>query len=714
MESPESSLNGQPFPAGGHSSARMQILQRCWVVLFSILVVSFLAAIPSGVRLNSTLTPLHLPDERWSLVDLQDALAELGLAEHVLTLSTYLSSVGLGVVCLAVAALIVWRKPDDRGTLIISGLLAVFGWSTAGPHIILASIYPEWQVVLRAVGITAFGCLTLVLYVFPDGSFVPRWTRWAALVNIAMSPLNALDSPLNPQTWPAPISVAVGLAILAIPLLAQVYRYRVVSNAEQRQQTKWVGLSVLILTLGSAPVLVLWWLVPDLPSPGVRGLVFHLLVNGWLALLMLLVPTAIGLAVLRFRLWDVDPLLNRTLVYGTLTLLAGALYIVTAGLLSALFQTPDNIVFSLLAAGVIAVLFEPGRRWLQRTVNRLMYGERDNPYGVITRLAQRLEGAPAPEAVLTTIAQTVREAFRVPYSAIELHGSDGHVLTAVRDPPGARPFGLEPRDEVHLALAYQGEPVGSMTVAARGPGESFSAHDRGLLDDLARHAGTAVYAVRAATELQLARERLVTAGQEERRRLRRELHDRLGPMLATLTMKLDVALGLMAKDPSRGQALVAEVQSEMQDTLALVRRLVYTLYPPVLDELGLPTAIREQAASQLEANGVAVDLELPNHSEPLPAAAEVAAYYIAVEAMTNVKRHAKAGSCRLRLTTHDDKLELDITDDGCGIPTGTQRGVGLHSMRERAQELGGIFELTPTSPTGTRIRAVLPLAQERA
>ena len=242
MESPsESLLKGQQPLASGNSLARLRTLQRCWIVVFSVMAVSFLAAIPSGVRLNSTLTPLHLPDERWSLVDLRDALAEVGLGEHVFTLSTYLASVGLGLVCLAVAALIVWRKPHDRGSLTISVLLAAFGWSTAGTHIILASLYPEWQVVLRAVGITAFGCLTLVLYVFPDGSFVPRWTRWAALVNILMSPLNALGSLVNPQTWPAPISVTVGLATLAIPLGAQVYRYRVVSNAQQRQQTKWVG-----------------------------------------------------------------------------------------------------------------------------------------------------------------------------------------------------------------------------------------------------------------------------------------------------------------------------------------------------------------------------------------------------------------------------------------------------------------------------------------
>ncbi|HEX8509956.1 MAG TPA: GAF domain-containing sensor histidine kinase, partial [Propionibacteriaceae bacterium] len=695
---------------------RMRVLHRCWVVIFAVVVATFVAAIPMGVRMNSQLTPLHLPDERWSMAAVREALAGLGLAEPVFTLSTYLASVLLGSVCIAVAAFIVWQKPHDQGAVTISSLLAVFGWATGGTHLILESLYPEWQVLLRAVGITAFGCLTLLLYVFPDGSFVPRWTVWAAVVTTLMSPLNALDAPVNPLSWPAPISVTVGLVSLAIPLLAQVHRYRLVSDTQQRQQTKWVALSVVILTFGSAPVVAIWWLAPDVSAPGVSGLQMHLFSNAWLALLMLLVPIAIMMAVLRLRLWDVDPLLNRTLVYGTLTLLAGSLYIVTSGLLSAVFQNPGNVVSSLLAAGVIAVLFDPGRRWLQGNVNRLMYGERDNPYLVMSRLARRLEGAPAPEAVLTTITQTVREAFRVPHATIELSGWNGEVLAALHDPPEERrpDAGARAADGFSLPLAYRGESIGRLIVAPRAAGERFSTHDQRLLEDLARHAGTAVYAVRAATELQLARERLVTAGQEERRRLRRHLHDVLGPLLATLAMKLDVAQGLMPRDPVSSQELVVEVQGQLQETLALVRRLVYTLYPPVLDELGLPTAIREQASSQLQNHGVAVDLELPTTLPPLPAATEVAAYYIAVEAMTNIKRHARANCCRLRLTTQVESMTLEVTDDGCGIATDTRRGAGLQSMRERAQELGGSFDITSASPTGTRVHAELPLAQERS
>jgi signal transduction histidine kinase len=168
-------------------------------------------------------------------------------------------------------------------------------------------------------------------------------------------------------------------------------------------------------------------------------------------------------------------------------------------------------------------------------------------------------------------------------------------------------------------------------------------------------------------------------------------------MLATLSMKLDVAQGLHSKDPARAKELVAEVQAEMKETLALVRRLVYTLYPPVLDELGLPTALREQASSQLQAHGVAV---------------EVATYYISVEAMINIRRHARVTRCQLKLRIDPNRLTIEITDDGRGIPAGTRPGAGLHSMRERAEEVRGSLDMTTASPHGTRIRAELPVTQE--
>jgi signal transduction histidine kinase len=263
-----------------------------------------------------------------------------------------------------------------------------------------------------------------------------------------------------------------------------------------------------------------------------------------------------------------------------------------------------------------------------------------------------------------------------------------------------------------VPLQFRGEVVGTLTLLPRAPGEAFSPRDLHLVDELARQAGAAVFAVRATMDLQHAHERLVTAGQEERRRLRRELHDVLGPSLAAMSMDLEVASALAPEDTARSTALLDDVRSALGETLVLVRRLAYGLYPPVLDQLGLPAALREHATTQLEAHGVVVQLDLPERLERLPAAAEVAAFHIATEAMTNVRRHSGARRCRLRLAVDDGAVEVEVADDGRGLDASTRAGVGLSSMQERAAELGGRCRVEPVAPSGTRVLARLPLTRE--
>jgi signal transduction histidine kinase len=365
----------------------------------------------------------------------------------------------------------------------------------------------------------------------------------------------------------------------------------------------------------------------------------------------------------------------------------------------------------------VAVLFQPIRLGLQRGVNRLMYGESDDPRGVVSRLGQRLEGMLAPEAVLSTIVQTVREALRLPYVVIELADADGRVIASARCPTTTqadreRESAAPQAGALRLALAYRGETAGKLIVAPRAPGERFSPNDHRLLAELAVHAGAALFAVRTTLELQRTRERVVAAREEERRRLRRDLHDGLGPQLATLTMKLDTAQAVIEDDPAAGRALVTEVQAQLKETLGLVRRLVYALRPPILDQLGLPDAIRQFALRELQGQSVALQLDVPDRLAPLPPAVELAAYYIASEALTNVIRHARASHCRVRLDVCDRQLELEVADDGCGWRAADPQGVGLQAMRERAEELGGVCRVLAASPVGTRLFARLPLGQE--
>jgi signal transduction histidine kinase len=266
-------------------------------------------------------------------------------------------------------------------------------------------------------------------------------------------------------------------------------------------------------------------------------------------------------------------------------------------------------------------------------------------------------------------------------------------------------------ETIQLPLTYQGDVIGQLRLGPRAPGEPFSAADRRLLDDLARQAGVAAHAARLAADLQRSRERLVIAREEERRRLRRDLHDGLGSTLAALGLQVGAVRALLSTDPAAADAQALELRAGIRVAIADIRRLAYELRPPALDELGLIGALRARAA-QYEHNGDGVApqvmIDAPEDLPSLPAAVEVAAYRIAQEALTNVMRHAQARSCVVRLAL-DHALSITIVDDGVGIPSERRSGVGLLSMRERAAELGGACTIEPAASGGTCVRASLPL-----
>jgi two-component system NarL family sensor kinase len=273
----------------------------------------------------------------------------------------------------------------------------------------------------------------------------------------------------------------------------------------------------------------------------------------------------------------------------------------------------------------------------------------------------------------------------------------------------ASSYGRPVEDSVEVPLIYQGETVGRLVVGKRGPGEHFSAADIRLLEDLARQAGVATHAVRLTTDLQRSRERLVMAREEERRRLRRDLHDDLGPTLAAVALQVETVRSLLRDDPGAADALLAKLKDETQSAIAGIRRIVYDLRPPALDELGLVGALREEG-SRFAANGgpLMVSVEGDEVLPPLPAAVEVAAYRIALEAITNAARHSGASTCVVRIASNGG-LDVEVRDDGRGLPADFRAGVGLTSMRERVAELGGTFTVEPAVPAGTRIHAHLPV-----
>jgi len=484
-------------------------------------------------------------------------------------------------------------------------------------------------------------------------------------------------------------------------VVAQFWRYRHRSDVTEQQQTRWVIGGFVGANLCLFLVLLLFFADFVAQDNGLMGnpAPFLFIVAGMGAML---IPITISIALFRYRLWEIDVIINRTLVYGGLTLVILTIYSLIVGGLGTLLQSRGNFVIALVATGLIAVLFQPVRERLQRGVNRLMFGERDDPTAVITRLGQRLEAVSQPDAVLPAIVETVTQALKLPYADIVL--VDETVMAET---------GILSNNPLHLfPLVYQAETVGQLRVASRSPGEGLSPADERVLRQVALQAGTAVHAIRLTHDLQQSRVRIVTTREEERRRLRRDLHDELGPIIASQGLKLAAARELLSTNPEKAAGLLDDVLAKNQNTVAEVRRLVYNLRPPTLDELGLVGAIREYVQSSTS-TGLKVTIEAPDNLPPLSAAVETAAYRIVAEAFTNVLRHAGANHCviNLAMQTAVHSLVINISDDGRGLPEDSHAGIGMQSMRERAEEVGGSFEIV-SSGRGMCVTAVLPLMRE--
>jgi signal transduction histidine kinase len=597
------------------------------------------------------------------------------------------------------AGLIFWRRRNDGFALAVSYtfMVAPFG-------LVLSGIDDPVANFLSLIGVFT---IALFPFFFPDGCFIPRSSRSriALISGLLLTPLlvypiaRAMLPEYNSGEWAYASAMVTLLVFMAAGLASQVHRYRTVATPMQRQQMKWV-----LLGLGIQFSWILWlvlWLSGllawvGLAEPLIALVMLHLTVVGLAAL-----PATVAVSILRFRLWEIDLLINRTLVFGTLTLLVAAAYVFLVGALGVLVQVGDNVLLSILATGLIAILFHPLRQHLQHAANRLMYGERDDPGTVLSRLGELLAHTAVPGEMLPTIVKTIAQTLRLPYVAIvEEDGRD-------RGDRMMTEFGQPVPDVIAFPLLYQSQVIGQLWVAQRAPREPFALSERRLLENIAQQAGAAVYTAQLTRRLQRSRQQLVTSREEERRRIRRDLHDGLGPQLATLSLKLDATGNCLASDPQTAGQLLQESIDQIQDAIQDIRRLVYDLRPPALDQLGLVPALREYAA-QHSTNGLHINVDAPEKLPDLSAAVEVAAYRIAMEAMTNTVRHARAAHCSVRLSATQDLL-LEIMDDGAGLPLYTPFGVGLSSMRERTAELGGTFELQSNPGAGTRLSIRLPL-----
>ncbi|GAC1468872.1 MAG: hypothetical protein PVSMB7_17410 [Chloroflexota bacterium] len=578
------------------------------------------------------------------------------------------------------------KRSNDPSAVFVSLLLVAVAASFGTPELHANPILEVGQAVREWVTWTA---LPMFFYVFPTGRFVPGWTKITALIWGVMQLIVIAGLPAGPF-----IFIAL-LPLLASGFYAQIIRYRRVSDLVQRQQLKWVIAGFTVAVAGLVGIQI----VQAVNIPSLReGTAGGLFLSGVLVACVVQIPLSLAFAVLRYRLFDIHVVINRTVVYVLLSAAVSGVYIMVAGGLGVVFRGNSGAVPPLLAAALVALLFAPLRDRLQRTVNRLMYGRRDEPYTVLSSLGQRLGSALAVEDVLQVVVETVSKSLKLPYAAIFLH-VDGALVPAAA-------VGTSAGSVLTVPLTYGTEMVGALHVAPRSQIESLRPSDLRLIQDVARQAGVAAHGVRVTLDLQRAREHLVLTREEERRRLRRDLHDGLGPSLASVTLMAQAAGNLLDTDPAGARALLAELRDEAQSATGEIRRVVYQLRPPVLDELGLLGALNEQAAAHSPA-GLHVSVVAPDGLPPLPAAIEVAAYRVVQESLANVIRHADARWCEIRLQV-GTSLEIEIADDGVGLDE-SRRGVGLTAMHERAEELGGTCAATERGGGGTLVRMTLPL-----
>jgi len=627
-------------------------------------------------------------------------------------------NVGLALACPVAGALILNRMPNLVGWLLMSSgvaaALTLFGFTYAEralvdhPGSLPGAALAVWITAL-VWPLGALPVITLLPLLFPDGRLLSRAWIPVASCAVAAIAVNVIDGATVPEMQlmdDATVSNPIGgvavepvrnvlRALVLICLIVAfagaaasvVVRWRR-SLGIVRQQLKWFVVSVLTTVLLAAAVTTVVTGVPANLAATAIGL---------------LIPTAVAIAVLRHRLYGIDVLVNHALVYGVVTAILLGLYLaVVAAVSAALSQQPTGLAASLIATGLVAVAFSPVRDSVQRRINRLLYGDRNDPSAALDRLGDRLAREGVSDGLLDLLAESISEALRVPYVAVSAGGVNGTDQTVS---VGQR------RDEPRvIRLVDRGSVVGELEVGRRSAREHFSRQDERLLQVLTRQAALLLHADQLQRDLQRSQTRLIAAVEDERRRLRRDLHDELGPTLAGIALSAETITNLLdgRQLPAKVADRLDRIRGQAQAAADDVRRLVYGLRPPALDELGLAGALSAYADQLAGPAGLVVHVNVAGNTTELPAAVEVAAYRIATEALANARRHGAARTATVSLDRNTDLL-LEIYDDGCGLPADWRPGVGVTSMRERATRLGGTLHIESIAAGGTRVSAQIPV-----
>jgi Histidine kinase len=592
-----------------------------------------------------------------------------------------------------------------------------------------------WQTLLFPAG-----AIPLLMLLLPDGHLPSRrWRPVAATAVIltlmgvfvgmfAPGPLQIgttnFPKPVNPIGLPAtgPIGAVLsalgvfwlpGFVVFAVAAAAPLVRMRR-SRVDERQQLKWISYAVIVS--GSALVLLSLAYVfdpafPSWPSNVAFGLGFGVAL-----------PVAAGIAIFKHRLYDIDIVISRTLVFGALAAFITAVYVGIAVGIGALIGGggKPNLGLSILATAIVAAGFQPVRERVQKVANRLVYGKRATPYEVLSQFSERVAESYATDDVMPRMARVLAEGTGAQRADVWMRSG-----TTWRD-AAVWPVDAVPAEPVPVSngtlpaidganrkveVRHQGDLLGALSITKRS-GESLTPVEENLLSHLAGQAGLVLKNVGLTSDLQArleelraSRQRLVTAQDGERRRLERNLHDGAQQHLVALKVKLGLAEMLMGRDPDKAKATLDQLKGDADEALETLRDLARGIYPPLLADKGLQAALESQARKVTVPVRVEAD-RIGRYSQEV----EAAVYFSVLEALQNVQKYAQASRADVRLREQDGELRFSVTDDGQGFDVAsTAKGSGLVNMADRIDSLGGTVAIESSPGKGTKLRGSLPV-----
>jgi signal transduction histidine kinase len=560
-----------------------------------------------------------------------------------------------------------------------------------------------------------------VALLFPTGrppSRRWRWVLWTGTLGIvvfaaAFAVSSEAETGLrNPffdvgQDLAGPL-FGLGALLYLVSVLATVaaliVRFRR-AHGDERQQLRWFAAAMGLLALFITLTFMAEFLLRDL-------LAFERVLSAGTVLSFAGIPIATGVAVMKYRLYEIDVVINKAVVLGALAAFITAVYVAIVVGIGAIVGRGGGIVLPGVAAAVVALAFQPARRRAQHLANRLVYGKRATPFEVLSAFSDRVSGTYAAEDVLPRMARILGEGTGAARAQVWLRigekvrrtaswpSDEGPATVTLRhgelpDLPGV---------DRAVPVRDQGMLLGALTLT-KGRGESVTPAEERLLANLASQVGLVLRNVRLIEELRASRQRIVTAQDEERRRLERNIHDGAQQQLVALSVKLRLLKALSGKDPEKADELVEQIQAETRDALENLRDLARGVYPPLLADKGLAAALEAQARKsplpvEVKSDGVGRYLE----------EAEAAAYFCVLEALQNAAKYAEASRVRVRLWTEDGELAFAVEDDGAGFdPELTPRGSGLQNMADRVEALGGSLAIESTPGAGTTVSGRIPV-----